>query len=102
MDLEDKEKEFLLKAEMPGFKKEDIEIDVADDAVAITGNAGWTYDKKGKSFICKERACKTFYREVDLPEQIKVDEVTAELNEGVLEVTLPKKTPKQKRKVTVK
>jgi HSP20 family protein len=102
VDLENREKDFLLKAEMPGFKKADIEIEVGDDLVAITGNAGWTYDKKGKLYVCKERACKTFYREVELPEEIKVDEVTANLSEGLLEITLPKKTPKQRKKVALK
>lgn len=102
VDLEDREKDYLLKAEMPGFKKEDIEIEVQDDAVAITGTAGWKYDKKGQLYICRERACKTFYRRVELPEEIKVDEVSANLSEGVLEITLPKKTPKQKRKVEIK
>jgi HSP20 family protein len=101
MDLEDREKDYLLKAEMPGFKKENIEIEVEDNFIAITGEVGWKYDKKEHEYICKERACKTFYRIVDLPEDIKVDEVTANLSEGVLEITLPKKTPKQKRKVKV-
>ncbi|HYA77355.1 MAG TPA: Hsp20/alpha crystallin family protein [Verrucomicrobiae bacterium] len=101
IDLEDRGKDFLVKAEMPGFKKENIEIDVQDDSVAITGEAGWKYDKKEHEYICKERACKTFYRTIDLPEEVKVDEVTANLTEGVLEITLPKKTPKQKRKVKV-
>jgi HSP20 family protein len=101
VDLEDREKDYLLKAEMPGFKKENIEIEVEDNFVAITGEVGWKYDKKEHEYLCKERACKTFYRIVDLPEDIKVDEVTANLTEGVLEITLPKKMPKQKRKVKV-
>jgi HSP20 family protein len=101
MDLEDRGKDFFLKVEMPGFKKENIEIDVQDDFVAITGEVGWKYDRKEHEYLCKERACKTFYRTVDLPEEIKVDEVTANLTEGLLEITLPKKTPKQKRKVKV-
>jgi HSP20 family molecular chaperone IbpA len=102
VDLLDREKDYLLKAEMPGFKKEDIEIEVQDDSIAITGNAGWKYDEKGKLYICKERACKKFYRKIQLPEEIKTDDVTASLSEGVLEVSLPKKTPKQKRKVAIK
>jgi len=101
MDIEDRGKDFLLTAEMPGFKKENIEIDVQDNFVVITGEAGWKYDKKEHEYLCKERACKTFYRTVDLPEEIKVDEVTANLTEGVLEISLPKKIPKQKRKVKV-
>jgi HSP20 family protein len=102
VDLEDREKDFLLKAEMPGFKKEDIEIEVKEDAVEITGTVGWKYDKKEQAYICKERACESFYRMVDLPEEIKVEDVKANLSDGVLEITLPKKAPKQKRKVAIK
>jgi HSP20 family protein len=101
VDVEDNEKDYRLKAEMPGFRKEDIEIDVDGNSVVITGTVGWKYDKKEHEYLCKERACKTFYRIVDLPEEIKVDEVTADLKEGVLEVDLPKKVLKQKRKVKV-
>ena len=101
VDLEDNEKDYRLKVEMPGFKKEDIEIDVDNNSVIITGTVGWKYDKKEHEYLCKERACKTFFRTVDLPEEINVDEVTANLTEGVLEITLPKKMPKQKRKVNV-
>jgi len=102
VDLEDLQKEYVLKVEMPGFKKEDVEIEVQDDSIAITGRAGWKYDKKEEAYICKERACESFYRMIELPEEIKTDDVTANLSEGVLEVTLPKKAPKQKRKVAIK
>lgn len=102
VDLEDREKDYVLRAEMPGFKKDDIEIEVQDNSVAITGEVGWKYDKKAQAYICKERDCKSFYRMVELPEEIKVDNVSANLSEGVLEITLPKKAPKQKRKVAIK
>jgi HSP20 family protein len=102
VDLEDRDKDYVLKAEMPGFKKEDIEIEVKGDSVEITGAAGWKYDKKEQAYICKERACESFYRMVELPEEIKVDDVKANLSDGVLEITLPKKAPKQKRKVAIK
>ena len=105
VDLEDHEKDFVLKAEMPGFKKDEIEINVQEDGVEISGVSGWKYDQKEESYLCKERACKSFYRFVDLPEEIKVEAVNANLSDGVLEITLPKKAPKpqkQKRKVQVK
>jgi len=101
-DLEDREKDYLLKVEMPGFKKEDIEIEAQYDAVTITGRVGWKYDNKAQAYICKERACESFYRTVQLPEEINADDVTAKLSEGILELTLPKKAPKKKRKVTIK
>jgi HSP20 family molecular chaperone IbpA len=102
VDLEDRERDYVLKAEMPGFKKEDIEIEVQNNSVAITGKVGWKYDKKAQAYICKERACESFYRMVELPEEVKIHDVDANLSEGVLEITLPKKAPKQKRKVAVK
>lgn len=102
IDLEDNEKEYVVTAEMPGFKKEDIEIQGRDNFLSITGYAGWKYDEKCKLYICKERACETFYREIGLPEEIKLDEVTANLTEGVLQIVLPKRAPKPKRKILVK
>ena len=101
-DLEDNEKDYVVRAEMPGFKKEDIKIEVQENSVAITGYAGWKYDEKGKLYVCKERACETFYREIELPEEITLEDVTANLADGVLEIGLPKKAPKQKRTVSVK
>ena len=105
VDLQDRGKDFILRAEMPGFKKDEVEISVQEDGVEISGASGWQYDKEEDSYICKERACKSFYRYVDLPEEIKVEDVSANLADGLLEVTLPKKAPKPqkpKRKVQVK
>lgn len=50
VDLQNRGKDYLLKAEMPGFKKQDIEIQA--------------YDSKNEKYICKESACETFYRMV--------------------------------------
>ena len=102
VDLEDRGEDYMLKAEMPGFKKEDIEIEVQEDSVEITGRVGWKYDKKAKDYICKERACESFYRSVQLPEEVEIDAVKANLTEGVLEVVLPKKAPKKARKISLK
>ncbi len=101
VDLEDREKDYLLKAEMPGFRKEDIEIEVQDNSIAISGRVGWKYDKKSQAYICKERACESFYRRLQLPEEVKTEDVKANLSEGVLEITLPKKVSKPKRKVKI-
>ena len=101
VDLEDRGKDFLLKAEMPGFKKEDVEIEVQEDSLEITGKVGWKYDEKAKGYICRERACESFYRRIQLPEEININDVKANLADGILEIILPKKTPKKKRKLTL-
>jgi HSP20 family protein len=73
--------------------------------VEISARQDGNMTKTEESYICKERACNSFYRFVELPEEIKAEDVNANLSDGVLEVTLPKKNPKpqkQKRKVQVK
>lgn len=101
VDLEDKGDEYVLTAEMPGFKKEDIDIQVSDDGIEIKAVAGWKYDEKKDNYICTERRCNSFYRSIELPEQINSDAVKADLKDGLLEITLPKKEPKERRKITL-
>jgi HSP20 family protein len=102
VDLEDRGKDFLLTAEMPGFKKEDVEIKVQDDSVEIRGESGWRHEDKTKKYVVKERGSESFYRMIRLPEEIKSDAVEASLKDGVMEIVLPKKTPKHWKKVAVK
>ena len=102
VDLEDRGKDFLLKAEMPGFKKEDVEIEVQEDSVEIRGETGWKQEDEKKNYVVKERGSESFYRIIRLPEEIRADSVEANLKDGVLEISLPKKAPKQKRKIAVK
>jgi HSP20 family protein len=87
---------------MPGFKKEDIEIEVQDDSVEIKGETGWKQEDEKKNYVVKERGSESFYRIIRLPEEIKADSVEANLKDGVLEIALPKKAPKQRRRIAVK
>jgi len=102
IDLEDRGKDYLLTAEMPGFKKEDVDLQMTDDFIETKASVSWKYDEKSKGYICTERRCDSFYRMIELPEKIKPDEVQAGLKEGILEIVLPKKEPKEKKKVVLK
>lgn len=101
IDMEDRGKDYLLKAEMPGFSKEDINLEVTKDSVEIQSLVGWKYDDKTKDYVCKERECESFYRMVNLPEEIDADKVSAKLQDGILEIVLTKKAPKEKKKISV-
>jgi HSP20 family protein len=102
VDLEDRGKDYLLTAEIPGFKKEEIEIQVQDDAIEIRGNKHASHDEKVKGYVRKERSSESFYRHIRLPEHVKADNSQACLNDGVLELVLPKKTQKSKKKINIK
>ena len=102
VDLEDRGKEFVLTAEMPGLKRENVEIEVDDQSVDMKGMATWKQDEKTDKYVRKERATQSFHRRIDLPEEILADNVTANMTDGILELVLPKKHPKEKRKVKIK
>ena len=78
-----------------------MDIQVADDAVEIKATMGWKYDDKTKKYICKERACELFYRMVELPEEFQGRCGTSKHERRGNRVVLPKKTPKQKKKVLI-
>jgi HSP20 family protein len=102
IDLEDKGDKFILSAEAPGFKKDEIDINICGNTVEISGCKEMTMDEKKKDYVRKERMSESFYRTLTLPEEVKYEEVSADLKDGVLEIVLPKENPKQRKKVKIK
>ena len=102
IDLENKGDSFILTAEAPGFKKDEIDINICGNSVEISGCKETKTDEKNKDYVRKERMSESFYRTMTLPEEIKCEEVSADLKDGVLEITLPKKNPKQKKRIAIK
>jgi HSP20 family protein len=101
VDLEDQGKQYRLTVDLPGFKKEDVDVEVADDSVTVHAKKTQSEEEKGKNYVRRERAAQTYYRRVQLPETVLSDEAKASLNNGVLEINLPKKQPKETKKLTI-
>ena len=101
VDLEDRGKDFRLTVDLPGFSKENVEIEVTDDSVVIQAKKAVEEEEKKRNYIRRERSAQTFYRKVPLPKEVKSGEAKANLNNGILEVTLPKKEPKESKKIAV-
>jgi len=106
VDLADNGKEYLVKAEIPGIKKEDLKIEVAPDNLEISGETSFEQNEEDKEtgYLRRERRYSRFYRTLPLPEKVLTEKVEAELKDGVLTVKLPKATPPEKKtkKVAVK
>jgi HSP20 family protein len=102
VDIEDRGKDYRLTAELPGVKKEDVEVEVEDRAVEIKGRSSRAREEKTSLYVRKERASQEFHRRIELPEEVKSDEAEASLKDGVLELILPKKAPKPRRKISIK
>ena len=102
VDLEDKGDKFIMTAEVPGFKKDNVEINICGNTVEINGYIEQKSDEKTKEYVRRERSSESFYRKMTLPEEVKFEEVSADLKDGILEIVLPKKAPKPKKKIPIK
>jgi HSP20 family protein len=101
VDVEDRGKDFRVTVDLPGFNKEDVNIEVGEDSVMIQAKKSRAEEEKQKNYVRRERMAQTFYRRIDLPEKVKSDDAKASLNNGILEIVLPKKEPKETKKLTI-
>jgi HSP20 family protein len=102
VDLEDKGDKFVMTAEVPGFKKNDVDISICGNTIEISGSKEKKSDEETKEYVRRERSSESFYRKITLPEEVKFEEVSADLKDGLLELTLPKKELKPKKKIPIK
>jgi HSP20 family protein len=96
VDLADNGKEYVVKAELPGISKEDLNIEVSENAIDISAESKEEKKEEWKGYIRRERRYASFFRSIPLPEDVLPDKANAELKEGVLTVTLPKASPPEK------
>ena len=89
LDIEERDTEYLIEAELPGIKKEEIDLNIDDDNLCISVNRVEEANKDGKNYIHRERRTSSMSRRVRLAGS-KLDEITAKLDDGVLTVTIPK------------
>jgi HSP20 family protein len=101
-DITEDEKEYLIKAELPEVKKEDVKVTVENGTLHITGERKFEKEEKGKKYHRIERAYGAFERAFVLPEDATGDRVTADYKEGVLKVHIPKNEKATPRAVEVK
>lgn len=86
----------VIYAELPGMAKDDVKVEVSDGNLVIQGERRREREEERGGVWRSERAYGAFYREIPLPEGTKVDQVKAQFNNGVLEVTVP--IPEEQRK----
>ncbi len=104
VDMKDIGDSYLMEAELPGLNKDDIEIEVKKDRITLKGEARQETKEEGEGYLRQERSFRSFYRELPIPENVKVDDAEATFKNGVLEIKLPKLEPKkiQGKKIDIK
>lgn len=101
-DIRDEGDRYLLQAELPGFDKEDIDLDVKDGVLTITAAHQQSSEQKEGSYLCRERRYGSVQRSFRL-EGIQEEGITARYNSGVLELSMPKRQEvlPQSRKIAI-
>jgi HSP20 family protein len=84
-----KDNELAIRADLPGLKKDEVSVDITDDAVVIQGERKREHSEEREGFYRTERSYGSFYRVVPLPEGAISDEAKATFKDGVLEIRMP-------------
>ncbi len=102
VDVKEDDRGFLIKADIPGVKKEDIQIDVEDDRVSLCAEIRQEKDdKKGEKIVYSERRYGIVRRSFRLPASVDANDAKAEYRDGVLSVTLSKKRDGSSKRIIV-
>lgn len=93
VDLIDKGSEFVVRAELPGVAKEDVDLKVTADGIEIRAETNRSREEKEKNYYFTERTYQALHRALGFPEKVKADLASASLKDGILEVRAPKQEP---------
>ena len=102
VDIVEEDARFLLRADVPGVKAEDIDIDMEKGVLSISGKRATDHQEEGQSVQRKERASGHFVRRFTLPDTTDADHISAACADGILEIVIPKQPEVQARKIIVK
>jgi len=92
----------IVKAEIPGLKKEQLQVNLSNSLLTIGGERKEEQEKKGKGFYYSERSYGSFSRSIQLPADVLAGQASADFKDGVLEVRLPKTEEAKRKAVKIK
>ena len=95
VDIMEDDKEFVITAELPEMKKEDIQITFENNTLSICGERKFEQEQKGRRFHRVERGYGSFCRSFTVPESAQKEQINAEFKDGVLRVHVPKSEKRQ-------
>lgn len=102
VDVIERDNEILLKAEMPGVSKDNLEVTTTRNTVTLKGTSRYEHKQEDGDFHRREMSEGVFARTVTLPAEVAGDKAEARFRDGLLELTLPKLPPKEGHKIDVK
>ena len=101
MDVVETEDRYVLRADLPGMSESDVNIELDDNVLTISGERKSEHEHRGEGYYRVERASGSFSRSLTLPEGVDADSIQASFDSGVLEVRIPKPEQPKPRKVPI-
>lgn len=102
MDVIEREDEIVVSVELPGVKKEDIDLTIADNVLRVKAKREEEVEKREENYLYRERTYRGYHRAIPLPVDVDADRAEATFKNGVLEVRLPKVAAEKVSKIDVK
>jgi HSP20 family protein len=101
MDLIEADDHFILKADLPGLGEDDVNVEVRDNVLTISGERRTEHEEKDRGWMRVERSFGRFSRSLTLPEHADADAITASFDRGVLEIRVPKPEERKPHRVQI-
>ena len=102
LDFSENDKEYIVRLEVPGIKKEELDVNVEGRTLTVTGRRTFEIEEKEEEYLWHEREQGRFVRAVELPAAVDATKVAAICENGVMTIRLPKLAPAIKSKILVK
>lgn len=102
VDVQETDKEYVVKADLPDVKKEDVKVGIEDGVLTLEGERKQEKEEKNKKFHRVERTYGQFVRRLTVPTEVDQAQVVADFKDGVLHVRLPKSANAKPRSIEVK
>ncbi len=101
IDVSETDNQFLITAELPGMKKEDINISLENSRLSISGERSFENEEKGKTFHRVETQYGSFNRSFQLPDNISEESISATYEDGLLNISIDKSEEKVKKQIEI-
>ena len=102
VDMYQTDDDIVVKATLPGFTKDDVDITLTDNILTLRGSQEREEETEGKSYYIREQSCGSFERSLKLPVDVELKDVEALFENGILTVTLPKAEAVKPKSILIK
>jgi HSP20 family protein len=101
LDVVDRDDKYVVRADLPGLKPEEVKIDVEDDLLTISAEHEESEEEKKDDYVRRERRYGAFSRSMNLPKGVTADQIEATTKDGVVEVSIPKPKEEERKAVSI-